>query len=132
MLIFTLMKSSVLFIFIYEIFIQNLHLLQLLTLQNTGWHNRRYQRQASEQKSCFFNLETKSELLWEDWDLGGEFTKLLVIKNIYNKSQKMHLRYNFPNSLLLPNFSFDSQDNNPCSFLTDLQYPSFSLAQFLR
>lgn len=124
------------FLFLFDLFIQNLHLLQLLSLQNTGHHNRQKgvqcRRQASEQKSCFFNLETKSELLWEDWDLGGEFTKLLVIKNIYNKSQKMHIRYNFPKSLILPNFSFDPHDNRPCRFLTDLQCPSFSWAQFLR
>nr|XP_019945243.1 PREDICTED: cilia- and flagella-associated protein 65 [Paralichthys olivaceus] len=34
----------------------------------------------------------KSELVWEDWDLGKEFTKTLVLKNIHNKRQKLHLR----------------------------------------
>lgn len=37
-------------------------------------------------------LETRPELVWEDWDLGKEFTKRLVLKNMYSKLQKLHLR----------------------------------------
>ncbi|XP_067459268.1 cilia- and flagella-associated protein 65 [Thunnus thynnus] len=49
-------------------------------------------RQASSRKCCFLGLETRPELVWEDWDLGKEFTKTLVIKNIQSKPQKLHLR----------------------------------------
>uniref|UniRef100_A0A3P8SQ41 Si:ch1073-349o24.2 n=1 Tax=Amphiprion percula TaxID=161767 RepID=A0A3P8SQ41_AMPPE len=39
--------------------------------------------------SCFMGLETRRELVWEDWDLGGEFTKTLVLRNIHKKLQKL-------------------------------------------
>uniref|UniRef100_A0A672IH14 Si:ch1073-349o24.2 n=1 Tax=Salarias fasciatus TaxID=181472 RepID=A0A672IH14_SALFA len=50
-------------------------------------------RQGSSQKSCrFLGVEICPELVWEDWDLGKEFTKTLVLKNIHNKLQKLHIR----------------------------------------
>ncbi|XP_056292370.1 cilia- and flagella-associated protein 65 [Pseudoliparis swirei] len=52
----------------------------------------KYQQQSSSQRSCLLGLELKQELLWEDWDLGREFTKTLVLKNIYRKLQKLHVR----------------------------------------
>uniref|UniRef100_A0A8C3A4G6 Si:ch1073-349o24.2 n=1 Tax=Cyclopterus lumpus TaxID=8103 RepID=A0A8C3A4G6_CYCLU len=52
----------------------------------------KYQRQPSSQRSCLLGLELKPELVWEDWDLGREFTKTLVLKNIYRKLQKLHVR----------------------------------------
>ncbi|XP_047455942.1 cilia- and flagella-associated protein 65 isoform X2 [Mugil cephalus] len=52
----------------------------------------KYRRQASGQKSCFFGLETRPELVWEDWDHGREFTKTLVLKNIHSKLQKLNIR----------------------------------------
>ncbi|TKS67476.1 Cilia- and flagella-associated protein 65 [Collichthys lucidus] len=53
----------------------------------------KHQRQASSQEgSCFLGLETKPELVWEDWDLQREFTKTLVLKNIHSKLQKLHVR----------------------------------------
>uniref|UniRef100_A0A3B4YKV7 Cilia and flagella associated protein 65 n=1 Tax=Seriola lalandi dorsalis TaxID=1841481 RepID=A0A3B4YKV7_SERLL len=51
-----------------------------------------HQRHASSKRSCFLGLETRPEVVWEDWDLGKEFTKTLVLKNIHNKLQKLHLR----------------------------------------
>ncbi|XP_041857030.1 cilia- and flagella-associated protein 65 isoform X2 [Melanotaenia boesemani] len=64
--------------------------------KDPGIHSRRrglrYQRQASNQKSCFFGVETTPKLVWEDWDLGREFTKTLVLKNVYSKMQKLHIR----------------------------------------
>ncbi|XP_054864810.1 cilia- and flagella-associated protein 65-like, partial [Amphiprion ocellaris] len=52
----------------------------------------KHQRRASSQRSCFMGLETRRELVWEDWDLGGEFTKTLVLRNIHKKLQKLHIR----------------------------------------
>ncbi|XP_077437145.1 cilia- and flagella-associated protein 65 isoform X1 [Vanacampus margaritifer] len=49
-------------------------------------------RRAALEKSCFLGLETKSELLWEDWDEGREFTKSLSLKNVNFKLQKLQLR----------------------------------------
>lgn len=50
------------------------------------------QRQAPSKSSCSLGLETRPELVWEDWDRGQEFTKTLVLKNIHNKLQKLYLR----------------------------------------
>ncbi|KAM8855968.1 cilia- and flagella-associated protein 65 isoform 2-T2 [Spinachia spinachia] len=47
---------------------------------------------ASSQRSCLFGLELNPELVWEDWELGREFTKTLVLKNIHSKLQKLHVR----------------------------------------
>ncbi|XP_045910743.1 cilia- and flagella-associated protein 65 isoform X2 [Micropterus dolomieu] len=49
-------------------------------------------RQVSSQRNCFLGLEMKRELVWEDWDLQGEFTKTLVLKNTHSKLQKLHIR----------------------------------------
>ncbi|XP_040912258.1 cilia- and flagella-associated protein 65 [Toxotes jaculatrix] len=65
-------------------------------IKDPGDHHRQrereHQRHASSERSCFFGLETRPELVWEDWNLGKEFTKTLVLKNIHNKLQKLHLR----------------------------------------
>ncbi|KAM6934057.1 cilia- and flagella-associated protein 65 [Xenentodon cancila] len=65
-------------------------------MRDSGIHHRQCggtcQRQASGQKSCFLGLETKPELVWEDWDLGKEFTETLVLKNIHNKLKKLYIR----------------------------------------
>ncbi|XP_054644330.1 cilia- and flagella-associated protein 65 isoform X2 [Dunckerocampus dactyliophorus] len=55
-------------------------------------NENRHQRHASGQRSSFLGLETKTELVWEDWDVGREFTKSLVLKNIGLKIQKLQLR----------------------------------------
>ncbi|KAK5609720.1 hypothetical protein CRENBAI_024656 [Crenichthys baileyi] len=52
----------------------------------------RSRRKSSGQKNCFLGLETRPELLWEDWVLGREYTKTLVLKNIRDKLQKLHIR----------------------------------------
>ncbi|KAM9364881.1 cilia- and flagella-associated protein 65 [Pholidichthys leucotaenia] len=44
------------------------------------------------QKRCFLGVETRPELVWEDWHSGGEFTKTLVLKNVHTKLQKIHIR----------------------------------------
>uniref|UniRef100_A0A3Q0SAU0 Si:ch1073-349o24.2 n=1 Tax=Amphilophus citrinellus TaxID=61819 RepID=A0A3Q0SAU0_AMPCI len=41
----------------------------------------------------FFGLETRPELVWEDWEPGREFTKTLVIKNIHDKLKKLQIRF---------------------------------------
>ncbi|XP_037646659.1 cilia- and flagella-associated protein 65 isoform X1 [Sebastes umbrosus] len=65
-------------------------------IKDPGIHQRqrggKYQRQASSQRSCILGLELKPELVWEDWDLQGEYTKTLVLKNIHSKLQKLHVR----------------------------------------
>ncbi|MEQ2201674.1 hypothetical protein XENOCAPTIV_016217, partial [Xenoophorus captivus] len=53
---------------------------------------KRSRRKSSGQKNCFLGLETRPELLWEDWVLGREYTKTLVLKNIRDKLQKLHIR----------------------------------------
>ncbi|XP_028993480.1 cilia- and flagella-associated protein 65 [Betta splendens] len=57
-----------------------------------GWRRGAQREQASSRRSCFLGLEVNTELVWEDWDLGREFTKTLVLKNVYSKLQKLHLR----------------------------------------
>ncbi|KAM9851178.1 cilia- and flagella-associated protein 65 [Aulostomus maculatus] len=52
---------------------------------------RRHHLHMSRQKKCFLGLETRQKLVWEDWDMGKEFTKTLVLKNVDSKSQKLHL-----------------------------------------
>ncbi|XP_059896106.1 cilia- and flagella-associated protein 65 isoform X1 [Gadus macrocephalus] len=44
------------------------------------------------QRCCFLGVETSPELLWEDWELGKNFTKTLVLKNVHSKLQKLRLR----------------------------------------
>ncbi|KAK9537382.1 hypothetical protein VZT92_005007 [Zoarces viviparus] len=65
-------------------------------IKDPGIHQRhrgeKHQPQASSQSSCVSGLELKSELVWEDWDPGREFTKTLVLKNIHSKLQKLHVR----------------------------------------
>ncbi|XP_031714488.1 cilia- and flagella-associated protein 65 isoform X2 [Anarrhichthys ocellatus] len=65
-------------------------------IKDPGIHQRhrgeKHQPQASSQSRCLSGLELKSELVWEDWDLGREFTKTLVLKNIHSKLQKLHVR----------------------------------------
>ncbi|KAM3861924.1 LOW QUALITY PROTEIN: cilia- and flagella-associated protein 65 [Diretmus argenteus] len=50
------------------------------------------QCRASSHRSCFLGVETCPELVWEDWDLGRDFTKKLVLKNNHNKLQKLRFR----------------------------------------
>ncbi|XP_034042439.1 cilia- and flagella-associated protein 65 [Thalassophryne amazonica] len=47
---------------------------------------------ATSKRTCFFGVETCQELLWEDWELEKDFTKILVLKNIHCKLQKLHFR----------------------------------------
>ncbi|XP_061578921.1 cilia- and flagella-associated protein 65 [Cololabis saira] len=76
------------------------------TKQNSRNQHRQYggkcQRQG--QRICFFGLETRPELLWEDWDPGKDFTKTLVLKNIHNNLKKLNIRFPVSNlfSLLSP------------------------------
>ncbi|XP_053295148.1 cilia- and flagella-associated protein 65 [Pleuronectes platessa] len=50
------------------------------------------QRRISSRKTGFLGLETRPELLWEDWDQGKDSTKTLVLKNTHDKIQRLHLR----------------------------------------
>ncbi|KAM4608647.1 cilia- and flagella-associated protein 65 [Polymixia lowei] len=50
------------------------------------------QQRASSQRSCFLGVETWPELVWESWDLGRDFTKTLVLKNVHSKLQKLRFR----------------------------------------
>ncbi|XP_041119870.1 cilia- and flagella-associated protein 65 isoform X1 [Polyodon spathula] len=43
-------------------------------------------------KSCFFGIEVSEQLVWENWELGGEITKVLKLKNIQVKMQKLRFR----------------------------------------
>ncbi|XP_019896730.2 cilia- and flagella-associated protein 65 isoform X1 [Esox lucius] len=44
------------------------------------------------QRCCFLGVETRTELRWENWKLGGEFTKTLLLKNVHSKLQKLRFR----------------------------------------
>ncbi|XP_060944050.1 cilia- and flagella-associated protein 65 [Limanda limanda] len=50
------------------------------------------QRRISSRKTSFLGLDSRPELLWEDWDQGKDSTKTLVLKNTHNKIQRLHLR----------------------------------------
>nr|XP_043871592.1 cilia- and flagella-associated protein 65 isoform X2 [Solea senegalensis] len=64
--------------------------------KDPGAHHSRQERKhlqnVSSKRSCQFGLETKSELVWKDWDLGKEFPKTLVLRNIQNKLQRLSVR----------------------------------------
>ncbi|XP_076858756.1 cilia- and flagella-associated protein 65 isoform X2 [Brachyhypopomus gauderio] len=49
------------------------------------------QKKASKQ-SCFLGVETRHELVWQDWQLGAEYTKSLSLKNVHGKMQKLSFR----------------------------------------
>ncbi|XP_071368292.1 cilia- and flagella-associated protein 65 [Centroberyx affinis] len=64
------------------------------TLQHPGRLQRpgELQRRVSSQRSCFLGVELWPELVWEDWELGRDFTKTLVLKNVHSKLQKLRFR----------------------------------------
>ncbi|KAM8857620.1 cilia- and flagella-associated protein 65 isoform 2-T2 [Synchiropus picturatus] len=47
---------------------------------------------VASQRSFPLGLDVKLELVWEDWDLGKDFTKTLVVKNVHRKLQRLQLR----------------------------------------
>ncbi|XP_015214914.2 cilia- and flagella-associated protein 65 [Lepisosteus oculatus] len=49
-------------------------------------------RRQQLQKRSFFGVEVLEELVWDSWELGGEFTKTLLLKNIHIKLQKLQFR----------------------------------------
>ncbi|XP_054888132.1 cilia- and flagella-associated protein 65 isoform X2 [Poeciliopsis prolifica] len=49
------------------------------------------ERKSLLQRNIFFGLETTLDLTWKDWIIGREYTKTLVIRNIRNKLQKLHI-----------------------------------------
>ncbi|CAL8240874.1 unnamed protein product [Merluccius merluccius] len=53
---------------------------------------RERHRRSPSHRCCFLGVETSPELLWEDWELGKDFTKTLVLKNVHPKLQKLRLR----------------------------------------
>ncbi|XP_023806814.1 cilia- and flagella-associated protein 65 isoform X2 [Oryzias latipes] len=67
-----------------------------LMSQDSDFHHRRKDvrklRRAFGQRRCFLGLETRTELVWEDWEPGGEFTKSLVLRNVCNKLHKLNIR----------------------------------------
>ncbi|XP_070400520.1 cilia- and flagella-associated protein 65 isoform X3 [Nothobranchius furzeri] len=82
-------------------------------VEDTGTHNGqdgRYQKNTSNQKTCHLGLETKPELLWDNWSPGSKFTKVLVLKNIDNKLKKLNIRHPMSNifSASIPQIVFIS------------------------
>ncbi|XP_043988384.1 cilia- and flagella-associated protein 65 isoform X1 [Gambusia affinis] len=49
------------------------------------------QGKSHPQRSILLGLETTLDLTWKDWVIGREYTKTLVIRNIRNKLQKLHI-----------------------------------------
>ncbi|XP_056903447.1 cilia- and flagella-associated protein 65 isoform X2 [Takifugu flavidus] len=49
-------------------------------------------QQTSSQRSASLGFKTDPELVWEDWNLQGELTKILVLKNIHSKQKMIHVR----------------------------------------
>ncbi|XP_066497191.1 cilia- and flagella-associated protein 65 isoform X2 [Hoplias malabaricus] len=73
------------------------------------------QKKRASKNSCFLGVETSDELVWEDWELGEEYTKCLILKNVYGKLQKLSFRppvskvftTQFPQTIILsPGTSF--------------------------
>ncbi|XP_014841480.1 PREDICTED: coiled-coil domain-containing protein 108 isoform X1 [Poecilia mexicana] len=52
---------------------------------------KEYQIEPLLQRNIFLGLETTLDLTWKDWVIGREYTKTLVIRNIRNKLQKLHI-----------------------------------------
>ncbi|XP_068184475.1 cilia- and flagella-associated protein 65 [Antennarius striatus] len=50
------------------------------------------QRQSTSQSICFLGLEMKQELLWDNWDVQMEYPKILTLKNVHIKLQKLYIR----------------------------------------
>lgn len=50
------------------------------------------QQQTTSQGSDSLGFKIESELVWEDWNLEGEFTKTLVLKNIHSKQRLIRVR----------------------------------------
>lgn len=50
------------------------------------------QKQTSSQRSDSLGFKTESELVWDDWNLEGEFTKTLVLKNVHSKQRLIRVR----------------------------------------
>ncbi|KAJ0005932.1 hypothetical protein NQD34_015826 [Periophthalmus magnuspinnatus] len=50
------------------------------------------QRHASNQRSSFLGFEMETELVWNNWDLGRESTKTLIIRNTQPKLQRVSFR----------------------------------------
>ncbi|KAL7881952.1 hypothetical protein AOLI_G00088010 [Acnodon oligacanthus] len=72
-------------------------------------------KKRAPKQSCFLGVETCAELIWEGWELGGEYTKSLILKNVHGKLQKLTFRppvskfFNtlFPQTIILsPGTSF--------------------------
>ncbi|XP_072300067.1 cilia- and flagella-associated protein 65 [Eucyclogobius newberryi] len=49
-------------------------------------------RNASTQRSIFLGFEMEIELVWDNWDLGREFPKVLIIKNTRATLQRLLFR----------------------------------------
>ncbi|KAG9271575.1 cilia- and flagella-associated protein 65 isoform X1 [Astyanax mexicanus] len=50
------------------------------------------QKKGALKHSCYLGVETRAELVWECWELGREYTKSLVLKNIHGKLLKLNFR----------------------------------------
>ncbi|KAK2849898.1 hypothetical protein Q7C36_008681 [Tachysurus vachellii] len=46
----------------------------------------------SSRQSRFLGVETLPEMVWEGWELGKEYTKSLILKNVNEKLQKLRFR----------------------------------------
>ncbi|XP_035391658.1 cilia- and flagella-associated protein 65 isoform X1 [Electrophorus electricus] len=57
-----------------------------------GVHGSEVPRKKASKQSCFLGVETSPELVWEGWQLGAEYSKLLTLKNIHGKLQKLSFR----------------------------------------
>lgn len=76
-----------LYIYIY-IFFQNL----TFTPHHQRQQDGKTQKQTTSQRSDSLGFQIESELVWEDWNLDGEFTKTLVLKNIHRKQRLIRVR----------------------------------------
>ncbi|KAG7330997.1 hypothetical protein KOW79_004966 [Hemibagrus wyckioides] len=58
----------------------------------SGLQRSRGSPKKASRHSCFLGVETLPELVWEGWELGKEYTKSLVLKNVNEKLQKLSFR----------------------------------------
>lgn len=57
-----------------------------------GLRRSRGSPKKASRHSCFLGVETLAELVWEGWELGREYTKSLILKNVNGKLKKLSFR----------------------------------------
>jgi hypothetical protein len=62
---------------------------------------------SRDERTSIFGIETVERLVWRKWDVGGEYVRHLVLKNVTNVTQK--IKYKLP-----PTMYFTMDYPEPC------------------